>query len=200
MHSDIERGQSSDMERGQEQQTADRLRRLPLDAQPPYDWLEFQRRAQIRAARGEGLRGSGLRYAAVAAVLSLVVVGSVALMSHGRALVSNGRGIRMATHPASPVELPRVAESQQHDVDARTQAAERWLASAPPEPVIVRFGTRVAVTRLEDRIAQVDDLLTAAKLENVQPARVAALQKERGLLVNSLVQVRYAEALMANTP
>jgi len=191
MHSDIERGQSSDMERGQEQQTADRLRRLPLDAQPPYDWLEFQRRAQIHAVGGEGLRGSGLRYAAVAAGLLLVVVGSVALMS-------NGRAIRIVAHHASPVES--VAESRQRDSDVRTQAAERWLASAPPEPVIVRFGTRVAVTRLEDRIAQVDDLLTAAKLENVQPARVAALQKERGLLVNSLVQVRYAEALMANTP
>ena len=39
--------------------------------------------------------------------------------------------------------------------------AERWLASLPSEPAMVRVGTRAAVMGLEDRIAQVDDLLTA---------------------------------------
>src|SRR5215469_13330341 len=55
MYSDIERGQGSEMERGQEQQTGDRLRRLPGDVQPPYDWLEFQQRAQIRATARESV-------------------------------------------------------------------------------------------------------------------------------------------------
>ena len=38
MHPDIER---------RRQPIADRLRALPTDAQPPYDWLEFQRRTQV---------------------------------------------------------------------------------------------------------------------------------------------------------
>ena len=113
--------------------------------------------------------------------------------------MSHRRGTHMVAHSALPsAEAPR-AESLS-DGDARTRVAERWLASLPPEPVVVRFGTRVAVTSLEDRIAQVDDLLTAANFEDVPPARVTALQRERGLLVSSLVQVRYAEALAANAP
>jgi hypothetical protein len=182
MYTDIERRQ---------QQTADRLRALPTDAQPPYDWLEFQRRTQVGWA-GDRHRFAGLPYIAGAAVLLLLAVGSIALMTHSR-------GIRMAAHAALPVATPLVPESARV-ADARMRAAERWLASLPSEPVIVRFGTRVAVTSLEDRIAQIDDLLTAANFGDAQPARLAALQKERGRLVNSLAQVRYAEALAANAP
>jgi len=56
-------------------------------------------------------------------------------------------------------------------------------------------GTRAAVTGLEDRIAQLDDLLSAARLERAQRARLDALQQERTRLLGALVQVRYAETL-----
>jgi hypothetical protein len=182
MYTDIERRQ---------QQLSDRLRALPTDAQPPYDWLEFQRRAQLSGAVAEP-RFAGFRYVAGAAVLLLLAVGSIALMTHSRA-------IRVA-RIAAPVVTRLEPEPSAGVADARAQAAERWLASLPSEPVIVRFGTRVAVSSLEDRIAQVDDLLTAANFGDVQPARLAALQQERGRLVSSLAQVRYAEALAANAP
>ncbi len=180
----------SDLER---QETADRLRKVPTEVPPPYDWLEFRRREQIRGLAARSSRASnGLPYLAVAATLLVVVVGTLAFMSHRRPA-------HVLVHAALPAESPRTAYSQRN-ADWRTEDAERWLASLPPEPVIVRFGTRVAVTRLEDRIAQVDDLLTAANVEDAQPARVAELRQERGLLVNSLAQVRYAEALAANAP
>ena len=183
MYPDIERSQ---------RRLADRLRALPTDAQPPYDWLEFRRRTQMSDTGGER-RFAGLPYmAAGAAVLLLLAVGSIALMSHSRGIRAARMTPPMVTR-SEPEESARVA-------DARTQAAERWLASLPSEPVIVRFGTRVAVSSLEDRIAQVDDMLTAANFGDVQPARLAALQQERGRLVNSLAQVRYAEALAANAP
>ena len=182
MYPDIERSQ---------RQLADRLRALPTDAQPPYDWLEFQRRTQMSDTGGER-RFAGLPYMAGAAVLLLLAVGSIALMSHSR-------GIR-AARMTPPVVTRSEPEESARVADARTQATERWLASLPSEPVIVRFGTRVAVSSLEDRIAQVDDMLTAANFGDVQPARLAALQQERGRLVNSLAQVRYAEALAANAP
>lgn len=182
MYPDIERGQ---------RQMGERLRALPTDAQPPYDWLEFQLRTQLGGAAREGHRLKGLPYAA-AATLLLLAVGSAALMTHRRGTHAVAHVVRPARSPDAPESL-RVA-------DARTQATERWLASLPSEPVIVRFGTRVAVASLEDRIAQVDDLLTTANFENAQPARLAALQRERGRLVNSLAQVRYAEALAANAP
>jgi hypothetical protein len=61
-------------------------------------------------------------------------------------------------------------------------------------------GTRAAVAGLEDRIAQVDDLLTAERLEGAGRDRVAALQKERATLVRSLAQVRYAEVVASAVP
>jgi hypothetical protein len=72
---------------------------------------------------------------------------------------------------------------------------ERWLASLPSEPSLTRVGNRAAVTGLEDRIAQVDDLLSAAGAAQATPARLRALQQERARLVGALVQVRYAETL-----
>ncbi len=181
MYPDIERGQ---------RQMSDRLRALPTDAQPPYDWQEFQRRA--KDGRTPARAPSWVLPYAAAAALLLLAVGSAALMTHRHAT-------RVLAHVMRPVRSPQAGESARV-ADARTQATERWLASLPSEPVIVRFGTRVAVSSLEDRIAQVDDLLTAANFENAQPARLVALQQERGRLVNSLAQVRYAEALAANAP
>jgi len=55
------------------------------------------------------------------------------------------------------------------------------------------------VTGLEDRIAQVDDLLSAARVEGAQPARLSALEQQRARLVSSLMQVRYAETLVAES-
>jgi hypothetical protein len=72
---------------------------------------------------------------------------------------------------------------------------EHWLASLPSEPAVVHVGTRAAVTGLEDRIAQVDDLLSAERLDEAHPARLLALQQARTRLVGALVQVRYAETL-----
>jgi hypothetical protein len=85
------------------------------------------------------------------------------------------------------------------NVDSRTDAAERWLASLPSEPIVIRVGTRAAVAGLEDRIAQLDDLLSAVRVEGTQPARLAALEVQRARLVNSLVQVRYAETLVSES-
>ena len=59
----------------------------------------------------------------------------------------------------------------------------------------MRVGARAAVGGLEDRIAQLDDQLSAARLEPAQAARLDALQRERTWLMGALVQVRYAETL-----
>src|SRR6185437_15890454 len=159
MYPDIERGQ---------RQMGERLRALPTDFQPPYDWLEFQRRTQVGRASREAQHVTALPYAAAAALLLLLALGSAALITHKR-------GIRAVAHVVQPAGSRQAAESARVD---RTEATERWLASLPSEPIIVRFGTRVAVTNLEDRIAEVDDLLTAANFENAQQGRLVALQQE----------------------
>jgi len=82
----------------------------------------------------------------------------------------------------------------------RSRAIESWLATLPREPAVVRVGTRAAVAGLEDRIAQVDDLMTSIRIDGVQPDHVAALQRERLRLVGSLAQVRYAEVVASESP
>jgi hypothetical protein len=105
-----------------------------------------------------------------------------------------------------PGAHPQPAASQIETADALPPGAatasaeggdpmERLLASLPREPAVARVGERAAVTGLEDRIAQMDDLLSAARAEHAQPARVETLQQERTRLVGALVQVRYAETL-----
>lgn len=190
MHTDIDQ---------QKEAVVRRLRQLPDGMRPPYNWQEFQRRSRQRttAARGgaarsrpargsEPLDGRTRRYAAIAAVL-VAVAGGIAVWT-----------ARIGANGDSAVADPAATPDLQLSA-ARSTAIEGWLASLPREPAVVHVGTRAAVAGLEDRIAQVDDLLTAVRLDRAQPDRLAALQQERVRLVGSLAQVRYAEVVAAGS-
>jgi hypothetical protein len=176
MHTDLEH----------EQAIARVLRGLAGVGPQPYDWAEFQRRA--RRAPQPALGGG--RAAAAAAVIAVVACAV--------AIRLDGPGSRAPHAPAATDgRAAPGAQLRGELLAARTEdaSAERWLASLPAEPAVVRVGTRAAVATLEDHIAQVDDLLSAARAEQTTPARLLALQQQRVLLVSSLVQVRYAETL-----
>jgi hypothetical protein len=177
MHTDLERPGA----------LARLLRALPDEAAQPYGWSEFQRRSRQRASNRRSVAGGQ-----ALAALAVIAVALVAL------------GIRFSASLPPPPEAPAMtADSADGGAErparptpaARTQALEHWLASLPDDPPLVRVGSRAAVTGLEDRIAQVDDLLTAEGIEPGQPARLLALQQERMRLVGALAQVRYAETL-----
>jgi hypothetical protein len=93
-------------------------------------------------------------------------------------------------------ELPMLAQPDRQYL-AQAEISERWLSRLPIEPAVMRVGTRTAVADLEDRIAWMDDVLSAERLDAVDHAHIVALQRERARLVNSLAQVRYAETLVA---
>lgn len=155
------------------------LRQLPDEAARPYGWREFQRRAGRHLLRRRSIaRGQAL------AVIAVIAVGLVALSMR---LTERFGTVTTTALSAGEPTRPTAA--------ARIEHLERWLASLPEEPAVMRVGTRAAVTGLEDRIAEVDDLLTAEVIEPAQPARVAALQQERARLLRTLAQVRYAETL-----
>jgi hypothetical protein len=121
-----------------------------------------------------------------------------------RALGSSVDGTPQAREPgetATPYGGPRVTGSGDSAIAAsRSRAIESWLATLPREPTVVRVGTRAAVAGLEDRIAQVDDLVTSMRIDGMQPDGVADLQRERLRLVGSLAQVRYAEVVSSQSP
>ena len=167
------------------------MRNLPQEIRQPYDWTEFRRRSHERRSRDARRSASVKRYAALAAVLVLAIVGTASWIRVGQS--------RMSVPAASSGMFEDDPLIGVDNIDARADAAERWLASLPDEPVVVHVGTRAAVAGLEDRIAQVDDLLSAARVEGAQPARLSALEQQRARLVSSLVQVRYAETLVAES-
>lgn len=184
-----------------------RLRELPPERVPPFDWAELQRRARSRGVapgRTHDPRALPRRAILVAAALASVVAAAL-LAGH----LIRGAGVatdreRTAGSPSDQERTPRNALPADAGRDAdlvlrRAAAAERWLASQPEDEPIVRVSTHLVVTDLEDRIASVDDLLNVERLRKAH-ARVHALQLERAQLVDSLAQVRYAEMLTTEPP
>ena len=220
----------------------ERLRSLPTETQPPYNWQEFQRRSQLRlTAANDGVNWRHM--AAAAAVLLFVcaiaiwgrvggngrhvVAESGAVEDRGAGWAQDGRNAEdsvmarpsgddtvaravegqavsaegPANGTAAEESLPRGAATGEYALTAnRSRAIESWLATLPREPAVVRVGTRAAVAGLEDRIAQVDDLMTSVRIDGMRPDRLAALQQERLRLVGSLAQVRYAEVVASESP
>jgi len=157
-----------------------------------------------------------------AAAALLAIVGGIAVWGRvggsgrhalaGNSVSTEGAAERMssARGPAGDVDAVREFGSAtqpsagrggvDRDAALRSRAIESWLATLPREPAVVRVGTRAAVARLEDRIAQVDDLLTSVRLDGMPADRLVALQQERFRLVGSLAQVRYAEVVASESP
>jgi hypothetical protein len=161
------------------------LRELPDDAARPYDWREFQRRAHTAPAA----RVAGARALAAAVVIALAVLATAIRFSTGpRPPHASAASVTADNAAPAPAGDPSPAERD-------AAAAQYWLERLPREPALVRVGTRAAVEALEDHIAQVDDLLTTERAGSAPAARLRVLQRDRVQLVNSLVQVRYAETL-----
>jgi hypothetical protein len=174
------------------------LRELPDETTPPYGWSEFRRRAGARAVARRD-RAGGRSLAALAAIAIGIVALSLRLGEPVRTALhpTDGTPARGSSTAADPVfaETPPETPPDTPRNDLRADMLERWLASQPDEPALVRVGNRAAVTGLEDRLAEVDDLLTSERVDEARPANLLALQQERWQLVSSLAQVRYAEKL-----
>ena len=223
MHNSIEQTN------GQTQGCSERLRSLPAEMLPPYNWQEFQRRSQTRrSAANDGLDWRPMA-AAAALLLFVCAIAVWGRLGGGRHVVAESGAVEegatasrqdplgnytersrqeqpsgsgsAAGETAVEVGAPHETGSVESALAAtRSRAIESWLATLPREPVVVRVGTRAAVAGLEDRIAQVDDLMTSVRIDGVRPDRLAALQQERLRLVGSLAQVRYAEVVAAESP
>ena len=126
------------------------LRELPPELAPPMGFEEFQRRAAEAPAKRNAWPW---RRAALAAG----VVGLIAGIAIWTRLLHP-----ISTTTIAAAELPMLALPDQRSLD-QAQASEQWLARLPDEPAIVRVGTRSAVADLEDRIAWMDDVLSAER-------------------------------------
>jgi hypothetical protein len=160
---------SSDLER------VDRAGQLPNalpDVSPPYDFAEFSRRS--------GRRSHGVR-------MQMFATAAVVVLAVAALAVRLGDRLPEAARPGEPAgAAPLLPDA----VAARSPAESQNLAQ---EPAVASLGSRAAVTRLEDRIAQLDDLLSAARAAPDQATALQTLQQERARVFGTLVQVRAAQ-------
>lgn len=167
------------------------LRVLP-DTAPPHEvWLRIERQA-----RAEGLfrdtapttRAKWLAGALVAASVALAVLG---LPPFGE---MNQEDVTFPTEPAF------TASESVRNLDAlmvQSQLLERDLRALPPQTGVIRVGTAATISDLEDRIAAIDYALSEPGA-TLSSADAELFWRERVRLMDSLVQVRYAQARRAS--
>lgn len=156
------------------------LERLPHVDPPAGTWSRIE--ARMNAPRAAN---SWLPTVAVAACALLVAVALV---------------LRAPTdvEPPALAGPPDTAGAVEHaDWQRRSTELERLLA-ALPEAQLTRGSTGLTAALLEDRIALVDEHLSAHGAADGAPDQRDALLRERVLLLDSLVRVRYAAAIDAS--
>ena len=150
------------------------LSALP-DFEPPVDGWQAVIAARRRREAGQSRRWP---IALAAAVLAAVAGLAWQLQATQRVLVATD----------SPAAIVFADDS----VRAQNARLEAMLA-ALPEARVMRGSTAFTVSQLEDRLAFVDDRLSRFTLEPNAPEHAERLWRERVELMNSLVQVRYAD-------
>lgn len=151
------------------------------DFEPPAGgWTDI---VAARASR-EARLDFGLPVALAAIVLA--VTAGIAFW------LQSARSAMTAVPPAVAAAEAAVAA----DMRAENEQLERILAVLP-ERHAMRGSTAFTVAELEDRLALVDDRLSRVALEPNAPERAEQLWRERVGVMNSLVQVRYADAVGA---
>lgn len=133
------------------------------------------------------LRGAVAAAVAVVAVLAVRSVDEPAIPGPGT-IVGEDSGY---TNGNAGLRLASAAYTSLTSESARL---ERLLNEIPYRPRLVNAGTATTITGLQDRIAQVDQVLMYSPVNGLLPEQTEALWQERVDLMNALLQVRYAEA------
>lgn len=91
---------------------------------------------------------------------------------------------------STPAPAPSAAAASRAQLVATSQQLEATLRALPAAPLVTRASTALTIDELHDRIQQVDLLLGDPRLDTESERR---LWRQRVQLMNTLVQVRYAE-------
>ena len=140
--------------------------------------------ASVLAARRQ--RESRLTARWPAALAAVVLAAALGL---GWWLQSAQRELANAALPA-PTAYALVSDG----IRAENERLE-WMLATLPERHAMRGSTAFTLAEIEDRLALLDDRLSRVTLEPNAPERAERLWQERIGLMNSLVQVRYADAI-----
>jgi hypothetical protein len=165
------------------------LRLLP-DVEPPPDGWE-----RLAAAATQPRPRPARAVASTLAIAASALLIAVALLLRGG--LDDSRRPEAAPDrravAAGPVEA--AAEAPYDTAEWRRRSAElESLLARLPEPRTTRASTDLTAAVLEDRIALIDEQLSEGR-DGVSPVTTDSLWRERVLLLDSLVRVRYAAAV-----
>jgi len=162
----------------------EKLRGLPVQSPQGDPWPHIVARAGATAESAAGRRGfpSPAWPLALAASVLVAVLAAV---------------LWPASQPKAPVavELDQPAtRTATRELVAESQRLEQLLRSVSHQPRVVNVGTADTIAQLEDRIALLDYGLSLGAGTQLDPNDAEALWRQRVELMNSLVQVRAAQA------
>ncbi len=104
------------------------------------------------------------------------------------------------TFPVVPAEVPSNTNATPlttlQTLMVQSRQLESDLRSLPNAPSVIRTGTMATISNLEDRIAAIDFQLNDPAVQML-PADRELFWRERVRLMNSLLQLRYAQAQRA---
>lgn len=171
---------------------AEALRRLPQHAPPRGAWREIRDRAEseglVSPPRRRRMRRD-LEWLAAGAVAATVVFALLDLPLSGTAPGDDAAPADEAGFAATPAEN----DASLGSLMARSRLLEEALRAAPETPRVMRASTASTIATLEDRIAMIDQQLSFPE-RPLNEAEARALWRERVQLMDSLVQLRYAQA------
>jgi hypothetical protein len=167
-----------------------RLCELPDTMPPRAVWNRIAEQARAEGLWSRSRAHLGVKWAvgaALAAAVALIVL---------RVPISESPQHDAAQFRTEP-SLAEVSENTGlRGVNAlmvQSRQLENDLRSLPAQPRLVRAGTVATISELEDRIAEIDYWLNHPDVR-LSPQLAEGYWRERVRLMNSLVQLRYAQA------
>jgi len=158
------------------------ISQLPGVEPPASGWAAIEARLDAPPTRPG-------RAAVAAAALAVVAIAGVLVRAEMGPTEAPAAVPALAAAPAPPAAAA--------SLDQRASVLERLRAALPPARV-GRASTGLTTTLLEDGIAQVDERLSLPEGGALSPEATLALKRQRLVLLDSLVRVRYASAVAAS--
>lgn len=168
----------------------ERMRALPALDAPPMVWQRIEQAlaSPQRAARWSTYRIAGVAGIAAALALVIGIVGGM-LDRPGPTATDTAQTRSLPATPPS-----RSVEEDYRDLIAESARLERVLLQAPSRRGITRAGTASTIAGLEEQIAWIDTLMSESAAAESDATYRHALWRERVMIMDALVDVRFAEA------
>ncbi len=167
------------------------------DTMPPRAvWRRIEEQA-----RAEGLISGGWQPERMKWVAGAAIAATVAMLALNLPMILPGTDSNSVDAPGvdrteDSITVPTVvANSGYRDLNAlkvESQILERNLRLLPAQPRVTKVSTETTIQELEDRIAAIDYRLNDRTIK-LDPTQEEVYWRERVRLMNSLVQLRYAQ-------